>query len=207
MSWLGSAAELGQLIAAVASPAVAGIAIYANLRTTRYMLNDKHEERLWARRADLYVDLIRLIENEPQSDANELWMAADTLDHRPDVYWQSSRDRSPQAWADIRVRVSAYASDRVVTLYTEWDRDLLKLAELVQPERVTGAPRPKELAAALQKAAEAVNLSGDRLRNQIRAELQPVPRPSSGGRERGNRRLIAQQPSPGGSHLHSVGGM
>jgi len=173
MSWLGSASDLGQLIAAVASPAVAGAAIYANLRVTRYMLNDKHEERIWERRADLYVDLIRLIQNERKGDANDLWMAADTLDRRPDAYWQSSLDRNPQTWAENSVRVSAYASYKVVALYSEWDHALLRVAGLVQPSRVTGMPRPADLPATLRTAAEAVNLSGDQLRDQIRSELQP----------------------------------
>lgn len=173
MSWLGSAWDLGQLIAAVASPVVAGAAIYANLRVTRYMLNDKHEKRIWERRADLYVDLIRLIQDQQKIDANDLWMTADTLDSRPDVYWQSSRDRNPQTWAENSVRVSAYASDQVVTLYCEWDHALLRLAGLVQPSRVTGVPRPADFPAALRKAVEAVNLSGDRLRDQVRSELQP----------------------------------
>ena len=173
MSWLGSASDLGQLIAAVASPAVAGAAIYANLRVTRYMLNDKHEERIWERRADLYVDLIRLIQDGGQIDTNDLWMAADTLDSRPDVYWQSFRDRNPQTWVENSVRVSAYASDQVAALYSEWEDALLRLAGLVQPARVTGVSRPVDLPAALRKAAEAVNLSGDRLRDKLRSELQP----------------------------------
>jgi hypothetical protein len=53
MSWLGSASDISRLITAFASPVVAGIAIAANLRSTRYMIDDKREELLWDRRADL----------------------------------------------------------------------------------------------------------------------------------------------------------
>jgi hypothetical protein len=84
MSWLGSASELSQLVAVVASPAVAVAAIYA----------------------DLYVDLIRIIQSEGQIDTEELWMAADTVDSRADAYRQSVRDRNPSAWAGNGVRVS-----------------------------------------------------------------------------------------------------
>jgi hypothetical protein len=175
MSWLGSASDVSELIAAVASPVVAGIAIAANLRATRYVIDDKREERLWDRRADLYVDLIRLIEREGRQDTNDLWMTADTLDKMPNTYWQTSRDRDPQSWQDNQVRVSAYASDRVFVFYADWEHDLLRLAAVVQPPRVTGMARPADLPAALRKAVEAVDISVRRLRNQIRLELQPAP--------------------------------
>jgi hypothetical protein len=178
MSWLGSASDLGQLIAAVASPVVAVVAIRANLRTTRFMLADKHEERLWDRRTDLYVDLIRIVESEGHQDADELWMTADTLDNMPDVNWQPSRDLDPKGRAEYQIQVSAYASDRVLQLYAEWDHALLRLAGVVQPQRVTGAARPADLPAALRDAADSVNQSGSRLRDQIRSELQPVPEPA-----------------------------
>jgi hypothetical protein len=196
MSWLGSASDVSELIAAVASPVVAGIAIAANLRATRYVIDDKREERLWDRRADLYVDLIRLIEQEGGQDANDLWMTADTLDKMPKTYWQTSHDRDPQSWRDSHVRVSAYASDRVLRLYTEWEHNLLSLAGVVQPPSVTGTARPADLPEALRNAVMAVNISGKRLRDQIRLELQPAP-----ALPRKSRRLWRRVNQPEGSSL------
>jgi hypothetical protein len=145
------------------------------IKIAREERDARHEERLWDRRADLYVDLIQAIDREHISDVNDLWMTADTLTSNPAAYWQSSRDQNPQAWVERTVRVSAYASDQVLALYSGWDHALLSLAGVVQPSRVTGAPRPADLMAVLREGAERVNLSGSSLRGQIRSELQSTP--------------------------------
>jgi hypothetical protein len=73
------------------------------------------------------------------------------------------------------VRVSAYGSSQMLVLYSSWKRALLSLAGVVQPARVTGAPRPPVLMQAIRQSAQQVNSAGDNLRDQIRSELQSAP--------------------------------
>jgi hypothetical protein len=117
---------------------------------------------------------------EQHTDLDETLMAVDTLDRMPDVHWQPTRDRDPRAWRDQEVQVMAYASDRVRHLYMAWDGALLRLAGVVQPGPVTGAPRlrPDDVVSAVRTAIGEVVGTGDRLLEQIRFELgaEAVPR-------------------------------
>jgi hypothetical protein len=165
----GSAVEV---ITAIASPVVAVAAIAANLWVTRSTLDDRREERLWSDRAELYVDLVRVIRREQRQDSQELLMTIDTLDRVHETFWQSEQDRNPGAWDDMEVRVITYASDRIRNLYFEWNRALVRLAGVVQPEAVTGTPRPTDVASTVEDALSDVRATGSRLLEGIRLELR-----------------------------------
>jgi hypothetical protein len=171
-----------EIIGAVGAPVVAVAAIAANVWITKRNLDDRREDRLWSNRAQLYIELVRLMRHEEERDPEELLMTIDTLDQTPATYWQSERDRDPRAWDDREVRVLTYASDRTRALYFEWDRALLQLAGIVQPTRMTGTPRPEDVRSAVKAALSIVATTGARLVEQIRSELQPVRESIRGSR-------------------------
>ena len=105
-------------------------------------------------------------------------MTIDDLDREPQSFWRSERDRDPRAWDDREIRVLTYASDRTRNHYYEWDLALLRLAGIIQPERVTGVARPADLPSVVEVALRAVATAGARLAEQIRAELESSRRPS-----------------------------
>jgi hypothetical protein len=186
MPELASAVGAVQVIGSIGSPVVALAAIGASVWTTSRTLGESRDSRLWSHRAEVYVDLVRLVRDERSADVEQTLMAIGTLDAEPEVFWQSGRDRDHHAWDDREVRILTYASDRTRELYHAWDHALLRLAGVVQPPRVTGAERPADIRAAVTQATGEVIVTGDQLLAQIRSELQ------SG---RGRRRRIRWIPS------------
>lgn len=128
------------------------LAIAANLWITRRSLDDRRNERLWGDRAQLYLDLVRLVRREQDRQVRDVLMTIDGLDREPQSFWQSERDRDPRAWDDREIRVLTYASDRTRNPYYEWDLALLRLAGIIQPERVTGVARPADLPSVVEVA-------------------------------------------------------
>jgi hypothetical protein len=182
MTELASAAGAAQVIGAIGAIAIALAGIAAGMWSTSRTLAESRDNRLWSHRADLYVDLVRWVQQERSVDVDETLMAMSTLDARPDFYWQSGRDRDPDAWRSLEVQVLTYASDRTRQLYDEWDHALLRLAGVIQPPRVTGAARADDPARTVREAIDDVIAAGDQLVSQIRSELR------SGGTGRGGRR-------------------
>ncbi|MEU5262425.1 hypothetical protein [Amycolatopsis sp. NPDC021455] len=164
--------NITQIISQIGTVAVAIFAIAANVWTARQTLQDKREERLWQSRADLYVDLVRLVLEVGRIDAKEYTMIADNLDKEPNTYWQSPIDRRTKEWQSNSARVWSYASDETRDRYLAWTDTILRLAGTMQPERVTGQPRPRNLPSAIEKAIDNLKTAGDKLLNQIRSELK-----------------------------------
>jgi hypothetical protein len=138
---------------------------------------DRRNERLRSDHAQLYLDLVRLVRREHDRQVRDVLMTIDGLDREPQSFWQSERDRDPRAWDDREIRVLTYASDRTRNPYYEWDLALLRLAGIIQPERVTGVARPADLPSVVEVALRAVATAGARLVEQIRAELESSRRP------------------------------
>jgi hypothetical protein len=178
-----SAVDAAQVISAVAAPLIAIVAIAANVWISRQTLNDRDRERLWRPRADLYLELVRLVEDERKTDIPELLMHIDALDHDPSLFWQSSRDRDNATWRENDIRVLAYASDEASERYSEWNRCLYRLAGLVHPERVTGSSRPVDMGSVVTNALDEAKKEGNRLIEQIRSDL---------GASRENRHLVGR---------------
>jgi hypothetical protein len=185
MTELASAAGAAQVIVSTGAIVVALAGIAAGMWATSRTLADNRDNRLWSHRADVYVDLVRWVQEERSVDLDETLMAMSTLDVRPNVHWQSRRDRDPGAWRNLEVQVLTYASDRTRQLYDAWDHALLRLAGVVQPPRVTGVARADDPARTVREAIDDVIVTGDQLVGQIRVELR------SGGTVRdGRRRLL-----------------
>jgi len=184
MTELASAAGAAQVIGSIGAIVVALAGIGAGMWSTSRTLAESRDNRLWSHRADLYLDLVRRVQQERSVELDETLMAMSTLDAIPDVYRQSGRDRDPGAWRNLEVQVLTYASDRTRQLYDAWDHALLRLAGVVQPPRVTGATRTDDPARSVRKAIEDVIVTGDQLVDQIRSELR------SGGTVRGGRRRL-----------------
>jgi len=184
MTELASAAGAAQVIGSIGAIVVALAGIGAGMWSTSRTLAESRDNRLWSHRADLYLDLVRRVQQERSIDLDETLMAMSTLDAMPDVYWQSARDRDRGAWRNLEVQVLTYASDQTRQLYDAWDHALRRLAGVVQPDRVTGAARADDPARTVRKAIDDVIATGDQLVDQIRSELR------SGGTIKGGRRRL-----------------
>lgn len=185
MTELTSAAGTAQVIGSIGAIVVALAGIGAGTWSTSRMLAESRDNRLWSHRAEVYVDVVRWVQQERSADFEETLMAVSTLDARPGTYWQSKRDREPGAWRNLEVQVLTYASDTTRQLFDSWDDALLRLAGVVQPPTVTGIARPDDLARAVRTGVDNVLTTGDQLVGQIRSELR-----SGGTAGDGRRRLL-----------------
>ncbi|MEU1409895.1 hypothetical protein ABZ471_48310 [Streptomyces sp. NPDC005728] len=144
--------------------AVAG-SVTATWLQTRRQRNLAHDERMWVRRADLYVELL----------------TADGAEASPTRGYPSDFDVPPDPDAELRLtqlraRVDAFASTRVARLWHEGvERDQELLDAATAPGAMSDIDYERHVAT-LSTETTAVEQARAQLRKQIRAELDPGTR-------------------------------
>jgi hypothetical protein len=159
-----------QIVSAAGTTVVALAALVANVWTTRRTLGDRREERLWAYRNELYVEIVHIVLRERDLDVEELLLHSLRLPKGKRVRYESRREDEHEWW-DYRARVRTYASNSTSDRYDAWDKAVLPLADLVQPIRAAGRTQSGGAQIAVDNALAGVIFTVSRLVEQIRSEL------------------------------------
>lgn len=140
-------------VVALASVAVAAIAIYVNRQTTQYtlrhQLNLAHDERIWQQRSETYLELIVWMDEWDDKSRN-ISSDISSIDLSGE---QAESDRRRQA------KVAAFASSEIVELVKLWRQGMASFALVLH-----------DLLAA-KAAIDQLNVDPDSVRERYRKEV------------------------------------